>query len=224
MMEELAKNNADLAAALFSVLGETVPHRSSLVDEATHLRDEIKDREKLLLKIVELCDDLQTPQQLYLATKAYSWLGKKYFDQTIQYAGEYLHTAGWDELPGRTTEQDGITINYAAAQRASILIDLARAQEGTGKLESALFNFMEAYRLEPYSAMNAIKAADVIAKLHGREEALMFLMQQRKSKYYDLIKYTDARGTVRRNEVFQQLLDAHILKLQEDKPTQKSLF
>ncbi len=224
MMEEQANNNADLAAALFSVLGESVPHHSSLIDEANHLREEIPDREKLLLKVVELCGDLKTPKQLYLATKAYSWLGNKYYNQTIQYAGEYLHTAGWNELQSRTKEENGVIINYAAAQRASILIDLAKAQEGLGRLESSLFNFMEAYRLEPYSAMVAIKAADVIAKLHGREEALMFLIQQRKSQYYDPIRYTDSLGNVRHNDMFRQLLEAHILKLQEDKPTGKSLF
>lgn len=219
MMEEPEKNNADLAAALFFVLGESVPYRSSLLDEANRLRLEIKDREKLLLKVIELCGDMKTPKQLYLAAKAYSWLGKKYYAQTIQYAGEYLHTEGWSELPSRTKEEDGLTINYAAAQRASVLIDLAKAQEGVGRLESALFNFMEAYRLEPYSAMDAIKAADVIAKLHDKGEALMFLTQQKKSKYYNPIRYTDAQGTVRRNDVFKQLLDAHILKLQEKEQT-----
>ncbi len=223
-MEETVRKNEDLAAALFSVLGESVPYRSSLTEEATRLRDEIQDREKVLLKIVELCGELKTPKQLYLAEKAYSWLGKQYYSQVIQYAGAYLHTEGWNELFGRAKEENGISINYAAAQRASVLLDLAKAQEGTGHLESALFNFMEAYQLEPYSAMNAIKAADVIAKLHGREEALMFLMQQKKSKYYTPVKYTDSQGSARRNDVFKQLLDAHILKLQEENPTEKTLF
>lgn len=224
MMEELTRSNEDLAAALFFTLGESVPYHSSLLDEADRLRNEIKDREAILLKIVELCGEPTTPKQLYLIEKAYSWLGKKYYNKVIQYAGEYLHTEGWSELPSRTKEENGISIHYAAVQRASVLIDLAKAQEEAGKLESALFNFMEAYQLEPYSAMDAIKAADVIAKLHGREEALLFLVQQKKSKYYDSIKYTDSQGTVRHNNVFRELLDAHILKLREDKSGGKTLF
>ena len=218
-MAEQTSNNEDLAAALFSMLGETVPHRRSLEDEANQLKSKIVDREKLLLKVIELCGNPETPKQLYLTARAYSWLGKKYYDQTIQYAGEYLHTEGWNELPSRTKLEDGITINYAAAQRASVLIDLARAQEGVNRLEAALFNFMEAYRLEPYSAMDAIKAADVITKLHGKEEALMFLIQQKQSHYYSPVKYTDTLGNIRHNDVFKQLLDAHILKLQENKQT-----
>jgi hypothetical protein len=218
-MEELPQSNEDLAAALFSLLGETIPHRRSLEDEANRIKSEITDREKLLLKVIELCGNPQTPKQLYLTAKVYSWLGKKYYDQTIQYAGEYLHTEGWNELPNHAKIENGIMINYAAAQRASVLIDLAKAQEGTGHFEAALFNFMEAYRLEPYSAMDAIKAADVIAKLHGREEALMFLRQQKLSHYYGPVKYTDTIGNVHRNDVFKQLLDAHILKLQKNEQT-----
>lgn len=216
-MAELEKDNSDLAAALFFVLGEAVPHRRSLEEKAIALRDEIKDREKILLKVIELCGDLQTPKQLYLAEKAYSWLGKKYYKETIRYAGEYLHTSSWNELPNRVKVEDGITINYAAAQRASVLIDLARAQEGLGRLDAALFNFIEAYRLEPYSAMNAIKVADVLVKQHGREEALEYLKQQRQSQYYESVKYTDMLGHIRKNDLFKQLLDAHILKLQEKK-------
>ncbi len=218
-MPDLKTEDSNLAAALFFVLGETVPHRRSLEDEANRLKDDIKDREKILLKVIELCGSPQTPKQLYLIAKAYSWLGKKYYEKTIQSAGAYLRTAGWNELPNRMKEENGITINYAAAQRASVLIDLARAQEGLGRLEPALFNFMEAYRLEPYSAMDAIKAANVVAKLHGREEALMFLRQQKESAYYVPIKYTDARNNSCFNDVFKQLLDAHILKMQENEQT-----
>ena len=65
--------------------------------------------------------------------------------------------------------------------------------------------------------MDAIKAADVVVKLHGKEEALMFLRQQKESAYYVPAKYIDVFGNSRRNDVFKQLLDAHILKLQENK-------
>lgn len=218
-MAELKNDNVDLAAALFFVLGETVPHRRALEEEAIALRDEMNDREKTLLKVIELCGEPHSPKQYYLIEKAYSWLGKKYYQETIYYAGEYLHTSSWEELPNHIRVEDGITINYAAVQRASVLIDLAKAQEGLGHLEAALFNFIEAYRLQPYSAMNAIKAADVIVKQHGREEALQFLKQQRQSQYYEPVKYQDSLGHIHKNDVFKQLLDAHILKLQENKPS-----
>lgn len=223
-MEDPNKTNDDLAAALFFVLGEAVPHRTSLLEEAEKLKNECKDKDEILLKIISLCGDTATPKQKYLTAKAYSWLGKKYYRQAIASATDYLHTEGWDELSARTVVEDGILVHYAAQQRASVLLDLAKAQEGLDKLEPALFNFMEAYRLEPYRAMYAIKAADVVAKLHGREEALLFLEQQMKSKYYPPLRFTDAQGNVRHNELFKQLLDAQILKLSEEKPTEKTLF
>lgn len=205
----------DLAAAIFYLLGEPVPNKHSRLDDAKRLESEIGDREELLRKIVELCGTQETPKQLYLATRAYSWLGKGHYEDTVRCATAYLNTDGWKELPGSTKMENGVRVDYASVNRASILVDLARAQQGLGKLDAALSNFMEAFRITPFSAMNAIKAADVLAKLHGKEEALLFLMQQKKSKYYTPVKYTDLQGHVRKNEVFKQLLDAHILKLQE---------
>jgi tetratricopeptide (TPR) repeat protein len=216
-MEGLKTENPDLAAAMFFTLGEAVPHPRALENEAYNLKNEINDREKFLLKIIELCGNAQTPKELYLVEKAYSWLGKNYYEKTIEYANQYLHTLGWDELFNRTKEEHGIVVNYAVTHRASVLIDLARAQEGLGHLDAALFNFMEAYRLQPYSAMNAIKAADVIVKMRNKEEGLLFLLQQKESAYYAPVKYTDVFGNTQHNDVFKQLLDAHILKLKENR-------
>jgi hypothetical protein len=220
-MAELIPNNEDLAAALFSALGEHVPHPSALEVEAKRLISQIEDRESLLLKVIELCGNPQTPKQLYLTAKAYSWLGRKYDRQTIQFAEAYLNTEGWSELSNRTIVENGISMNHLFTQRASVFIDLAKAQEGVGRLEDALYNFLEAYRLEPYSAMNAVKAANVMVKLHGREEALIFLRRQKKSLYYSPTKYTDTSGNVRHNDEFRRLLDAHIFKLQEHEQTGK---
>lgn len=223
-MEVPNKVNDDLAAALFYILGESVPHPVSLEKEAMLLRDKIVVREKLYLKVVELCKPQETPKQMYLTEKAYSWLGKKYYEKAIYYANEYLHTQGWSELPYGTKKEDGIEINYGAALRASVLVDLAKAQQGIGHFDSALFNFMEAYRLEPYSAMDAIKVADVIMKLHGREDALLFLEQQKKSRFYIPLKYTDSQGNTRYNDVYKRLLDAHVFKLKDSIPSGKALF
>lgn len=225
-MEEHKKTNDDLAAALFYVLGKSVPHRTSLEEEAQKIWEASGVRDQILHKIIELCGDAETPKQKYLVAKAYSWLGKNYDAQLIAAASDYLHTEGWNELAGKSVEDDGIVVNYAAAQRASVLLDLAKAQEGEGRLDAALFNFMEAYRIEPYRAMYVIKAADVVMKLHGREEALTFLEAQKKSKYYEPVRYIDVQGNARRNDLFKQLLDAQILKLREEKNdnNKKSLF
>lgn len=207
------KSDIELAAALFYALGEPVEHDFLLEKKALQLKEQIKDRERLLLKIIELCGDPRTPRQYYLCAKAYSWLGKSYCGQVIHYANEYLNTDGWNSSPNNVKEENGIRINRADSRRGEIYMVLASALESAGNAEEAYSDYSEAYYLEPYNAMAVIKAADVLVKLRGRAEALEFLLQQKQSEYYKPVKYRDALGNIRCNDLFKQLLDAHILKL-----------
>lgn len=213
-MKSDTHTDPELAAALFYLLGEPVPHDPKLEKTAGAMWDSTDSKEKLLLKIIELCGDSVEPRELYLREKAYSWLGKNYCRQTIEYARRYLESAGWEALSGRTEKVEGILIDYGDSRRAGVFIDLAKALEETGSLEEAYSNYLQAYDLMPYNAMVVIKAAEVLLRSRGRQEALNFLLQQRHSLYYDPIKYRDAAGKIHRNDVFQNLLEAHILKLQ----------
>lgn len=212
-MQEENRDDTDLAAALFSRLGAQIPHDYSREAEADEIVRQNPEREKCLLRVVELCGEPVTPRQLYLVALAYSWLGKGYSGRAAQYANEYLHTPGWDALPSDVREEDGIVVNHSMAQRAAVLVNLANALEALGDGERALFNFMEAYRLEPYNAMDAIRAADLLCKLRGKKEALDFLRQQKLSSYYEPVVYRDRFGETRRNDLFKQLLDAALLKM-----------
>lgn len=213
-MEQPIPSNEELAAALLWALGENIPHDRALEAEAIRLKAEKASSEELLQKVLALCSNSKTPMQLYLTAKAYSLLGSGFYSQTIESMQEYLKTGGWDKLSGHSVMENGILINHLCMQRAADLVVLARAQESSGKLEDALESFTEAYRFEPYRAMHAVKVADLLVKLHGREEALLFLRHQKQSRYYSPIKYTDTLGEVRYNDEFRRLLDAHILKIQ----------
>lgn len=212
-MQKDSWGDADLAAALFARLGAQVPHDILREGEADELIRRIPDREQCLLKVVELCGEPASPRRLYLVALAYSWLGKDYAAQAARYAEAYLHTAGWDALPSDVRDEDGIIVHHAMSQRAAVLVNLANAQESLGQEEKALFHFMEAYRLEPYNAMDAIRAADLICKLRGRREALDFLKQQKLSPYYEPTVYRDRFGKMCRNDLFQQMLNAALLKM-----------
>ncbi|MFU0833186.1 MAG: hypothetical protein ACFWUC_09690 [Oscillospiraceae bacterium] len=117
-------------------------------------------------------------------------------------------------FPAERKKVEGIMIDYGDSHRAGVFIDLAKALEEVGSLEEAYSNYLQAYELMPYNAMVVIKAAEVLSRSRGREEALNFLLQQRHSLYYDPIKYRDAAGKIHQNAVFQNLLESHILKLQ----------
>jgi tetratricopeptide (TPR) repeat protein len=213
-MEQPIPSNEELAAALLWALGENVPHDRALEAEANRQKAEKASREELLQKVILMCSNPITPMQLYLTAKAYSLLGSGFYSQTIQFMREYLKSGGWDKLSGRSVMENGILINHLCMLRAADLTVLARAQENSGKLEDALESFSEAYHFEPYRAMHAVKVADLLVKLHGREEALLFLRHQKQSRYYSPIKYTDTLGEVRRNDEFRRLIDAHILKIE----------
>ncbi|MVB11560.1 hypothetical protein CAFE_22800 [Caprobacter fermentans] len=205
--------NPELAAALFYLLGESVPHDPKLEKEAGSIWDSLNDRQQLLLKIIELCGEPVEPRELYLCEKAYSWLGGSYCRQTIQFATRYLDSEGWDALSGRAEIVEGIQVDYGESRRAGVLIDLAKALEETGRLEEAYSKYLDAYDLAPYNAMIAVKAAEVLSISRGRKEALNFLLQQRSSLYYEPVKYKDSAGNVHRNKVFQELIESQIIKM-----------
>lgn len=135
----------ELAAALFHMIGGTVPHPYEREAEARTLAEQLGDRSKILHKVVELCGTPTTPKQLFLVTRAYSFLGNRYAKETEKAATAYLATAGWQELPHRTVYEEGIPVNGAAAGRACIVSDLAAAEEHLGKLEAAISHYLEAY-------------------------------------------------------------------------------
>lgn len=205
--------NLDLAAALFYMLGAQLPHKKEL-EPKVQVWVQSLGRRKSLEKILEMCEKGNDPGSLYLSAKACAWLGRGYRERTIQLIQKYLSGPAWKELPNRVTLEEGIARDAGASVKADLLRDLAQAEQALGKLDRAQIHFNEAYRLEPYNAMNAVKISDCIVRRGGREEALRFLREQRKSSYFDPVKYQDAAGNVCVNNSFKNMLNAQILKLQ----------
>ena len=216
-------DQSELAAALFHMLGAAVPYSRKDEGKARELFEALPTKERRLMKVISLCGTPETPRQFYLLAKACSWLGADYRMETIRWASAYLDSDGWDALPHQIVIENGILISQAAMCRAEIYDILAQAQDEEGRYEAALANFSEAYRLEPYNALNAIKMADVILQCRSRKEALNFLIQQKSSRYYHPIHYQDAQGGRFTNDTFQQLLNAHILKLEHAEKEEHAL-
>lgn len=207
------KENVGLAAALLSAAGVAVEHDECFDSKAEEIKNRSGGREELLQKIINLCGIPETPKQYYICTKAYSLLGNSF--KVIKYARKYLDS-GDDLFDSTVTDEDGITVNRGESKRAGAMMDLALALENTGDPSGAYSYFSEAYRLQPYNAMAAIKCADVLVKLRGKKEALDFLLEQKHGGYYEPIMYIDALGRKRTNDLFKRLLDAHILKFSAD--------
>ena len=105
----------------------------------------------------------------------------------------------------------------AAAVRADLLRDMAQAELILGNVRDAHSHYMAACRLEPHNAMNYVKAAEAVEKQSGREEALRFLREQRKNAWFTPVKYRDSAGRLCTNDLFQELLNANIRKLEQQK-------
>lgn len=215
MMAAGTQADFELAAALFYVLGAQVPHQKELEPRARDLAQSL-GRRKSLEKIMELCRGREDPASLYILAKTGAWLGRGYREKTIEAALAYLKGPQWRELPSKVTLEDGIARDPGVTVRADLLRDVAQAEQALGKLDKAQAHFAEAYRLEPYNAMNAVKIADCIVRRSGRTEALRFLREQRKSACFEPVKYQDIGGNTHINSAFKDMLNAQIMKLQGD--------
>lgn len=217
-MDEREAVPTELAAALFSALsGEFVPHDPAQEEPARRLLEQLRDRETLLLKIIGLCGKPETPRQSYLCAAAYSRLGERYAEETIRCAESYLSSPGWSELEEREWTEDGIPVRGADACRASLYCALAAAREVKEDLKGAYSALQKAYELEPYRGDFMAKAADLLAKLRGKREALDFVLEQRNSRYFKPVRYTDSFGKLQRNESFRSLLESEAEKLRRAK-------
>ncbi len=212
-MTEQTKN-FEKAAALFWALGGSIPHDSELETEAEKEVKEAGSREAVLRRAIRLCGGGNTPGERYLLANLYSWLGASAARETVRWASAYLSGPAWERLPRGLVRQEGIQLSWESSSRAAMLAILAGAQAQLGESGPALANYGEAARLEPYNAMYPVKTADLLAKTRSPEEALAYLKNQRASASYQPVKYRDQQGNRLINDTFQQLLEAHIRKIE----------
>lgn len=206
------RENFELAAALFSLVGERIPHDSQWDPEAERLEREESDEEKLFPEVLRLCGEPLVPKQLYLCARVYGRMGKKYVPDVIRCAEAYFKTDGWKELAGGIWKENGIPVDSGNFYKAALFSDLASAYETESHTEKAYSSARKAYLLEPYRAEYVGKAADLLSRLCGGREALDFLTEQKNSPYYRPAYYVDAFGNRQKNDRFRRQLDAEIGK------------
>ena len=206
-------HNVSLAASILALLGEPVPHHAAEDAEATALRQKFPDDDSLLLKAAELCGTPQTPEQLYLCTKIYSWLGRQYAEKIAACAEAYLASAGWNALPAGIIEECGVKVDLAARSRAEIFSILGSAYAGMHKYQKACAAYYRAHQLEPYRIDYVIEISDVLVHSEKPQEAIDFLTEQKLSPYYKTVKYRNACGKMCFNSEFRDSLDHRLAAL-----------
>lgn len=206
-------HNVSLAASILALLGEPVPHNAAEDAEAKILRQKLPDDDSLLLRAAELCGTPQTPEQLYLCTKIYSWLGRQYGEKIAACAESYLASEGWNALPAGITEECGIKVDLAARSRAEIFSLLGSAYAGMHMYQKACAAYYRAHRLEPYRIGYIIEISDVLVRSGRAQEAFDFLTEQKHSPYYKTVKYRNACGKMCFNSEFRYSLDHRLATL-----------
>lgn len=209
------KDDFELAAALLTLLGESVPHDPGRDAAAAALRKSQLDDHSALLKIAGLCGEPETPGQFYLCTKIYSWLGRQYDAKTAKYAEAYLSTPGWEALPRGTAQEHGVKIDLTARSRAGILADLGGAYAGQGDYGKACAAYGKAYELEPYRIGYAVELSNAMLLFGRGEESLQFLLRQKKSPYCHTVKYRGVTGGFCYDSSFRDTLDIQITLLEK---------
>lgn len=212
------KTDVELAAALFSLMGEELPHDRQKDAAAAELRKQIPDGRQALQSILALCGEPETPRQLYICAKAYSWLGPTYSEKAVQTIEAYLASYGWDDLPSGTVVEDGIQISLRVRQRANLYLDLGSAYAAGGNLEKAASAYMSAYGLEPYRILCAVEVSNLLVRRGKKSEAIEFLIQQKKTPYYRTQRFRNENGEMCYNTFFHDTLNLQIEKLKKGIP------
>ncbi len=212
----MAQRDAELAAALFFLLGEPVPHDPRREAEAAGLRRRAGSGADALRTVLELCGEPHTPQEYYLCEKACSWLGGEYRPRLIRYAEAYLASPGWDALPSGETVEKGLRIDRADRVRAGVLSELAGALSSERRYGEAESRYMQALGLEPYRAEAAVAASAMLVRLGRAGEARDLLERQKKNFYYRPVAYKDALGQKKVSEDFRRAVDTALMKLERE--------
>lgn len=210
------KTDVELAAALFSLMGEELPHDRQKEAEAAQRRKQMPDDRQALLSILALCGKPETPQQLYICAKAYSWLGVAYSEKAAQAIEAYLASPGWSGLPSGTVTEEGIRVSLRVRQQANLYLDLGSAYAAEENLEKAASAYMKAYDLEPYRILCAVNVSNLLVRRGKKKEAMKFLVQQKKMPYYRTQHFHDKNGQMCYNTFFRDSLNRQIEKLKKD--------
>ena len=114
-----------------------------------------------------------------------------------------------------TVQERGRKIDLAARSRAGILVDLGSAYAGQSDYGKACAAYEKAYELEPYRIGYAVELSNAMLLFGRGEEALQFLLRQKKSPYCHTVKYRGVTGGFCYDSSFRGTLDIQIALLEK---------
>lgn len=179
-------NNPDLALKLFETLsvstGTLTVNEKRIIDGILRT---CKDRQEVLNKVIEICGEPNTSQQRYIYAMAYSWSNKEYRRKAIKYLEMYLMNPLYDDIYlNRFSYLNEPTESRKDKHLISMHNALGEIYEKEYMFEEALANYEKSISLNPYNPLLYRKKVGVLIKIGKINEALIFLENVKKSKYY----------------------------------------
>ncbi len=213
------KNNniedPDLALDVFNTLsvGFSMGHKEQKkVDKILNL---CHSRQDILNRVIEICGVPNTPKQRYIYAMAYGWSNKEYRKKAIYYIKFYLNNELYEDIYLHHFRNINSTIEERKQEHIydmqSMLIDLYIKEYD---FNNALLLTEKNISLIPTLPLAYRKKAEILVKTNQIDEAIIFLKEFKKSKYY--CKYKDYSPSTWMIDTIDELLNDCISKKQNN--------
>ncbi len=215
--------NTELAEQLFNtqILGGTINKKyqfkvSKILKECTPPKKQYPERQQVLLKVIELIGEPQTPKERFLIAKAYAWSRVQYRDQAIYYLELYLSNPLWEETYLHIRHNINNTIetekNYHLNEMFSYL---AKAYEGKYDFDKALQIYEYLISIFPEHPSAYRGKANILIKQNKLDECLLWVKSLKKLQYYKIKTYKNEIGQTIKDDFFNFTVNDLISDIEE---------
>lgn len=190
MKDNIIDHNTELAYELFSTLGiggyikpQDVPIIAKILNDCSVDGNNYPDREKTLLKVVELASGNNNADSLYIISKAYSWSKVKYNKEAIKYLNLYLESGLSDYAISKTVGINNPESSRRYMHLSDIYMDLGEKYIVDYDYENAMnsFNLMlknDDLSRSPYGRqLPYLKIADTYRRMNKLDDSIRTLEQ-----------------------------------------------
>lgn len=190
-------NNVELALQLFETqtLGGDIEPRykyqvNTILKECTPKGDKFPERQQVLLKVIELIGEPNTPKERFMVAKAYAWSRANYRQQAIKYLELYLNNDLYSEIirtySANNSYQEGLKHHLSEMYGY-----LGKAYIGEYNFDKALSVYEYMIDKFPDDPPAYMGKCEVLTKQNRLQECHDWLVSCKKLPYYKFNKKYD---------------------------------
>lgn len=183
--EHSEHDNPDLALNLFNALSAGFILNAKEQKQVNYILNQCNCRQDILNKVIKICGEPNTPQKRYIYAMAYGWSNKEYRRKAIYYINFYLENGLYEDKYLHSFKDINSTIEERKKEHiydmTSMLIDLYIREYD---FDNAARLIEKNILLIPSLPLSYRKKVEVLIKTNKIDEAITFLQNFKKSKYY----------------------------------------